>query len=123
MGMPRITNGGPERVRKLSLGEREGRSSKLRKKKKGPLSIDATILKPTHKAYKSISVNAPLRKQDRSGPPKYCVWTLLKAYGFGVKLVASLYMPARSLGLVIRERQHKGNGLIKRDDGGNFAPN
>jgi len=29
MGMPWITNGGPERVRKQGLGEREGRSCKL----------------------------------------------------------------------------------------------
>jgi len=30
MGMPRITNGGPERAGKQGLGEREGRSCKHR---------------------------------------------------------------------------------------------
>jgi len=30
MGMPRITNGGPERARKRTLGQREGRSCKRR---------------------------------------------------------------------------------------------
>ena len=34
--MPRITNGGPERARKRTLGEREGRSCKHRIKKSVP---------------------------------------------------------------------------------------
>jgi len=45
MGMPRITNGGPERARKRTLGEREGRSCKHRIQPGRPSIVDLLVIR------------------------------------------------------------------------------
>jgi len=61
MGMPGITNGGPERARKWTLGEREGRSCKHRIK--GAVNSKTYIFPEiTLKLFLMISVFLPSRK-------------------------------------------------------------
>jgi len=108
MGMPRITNSGPERARKQTLGQRGGRSCKHRIHEKFSLRISAS-----HQCNSTIQrghLYTVLRKQSCSKHPsdQFCEKRLAKVKAAGKIKTQQAYLLTRQQLLLAHEENPRG---------------